>query len=190
MAAVLPKDVQLEVKQTAYRLADEFGYMHKSRPESGEFMARLQKNKHVGGVLANYMGKDEIKTYIKDAILNRYSKDKRSTALPSDQQTLAQQVADHFGEAASPIDRLGDTHLLRLGSGGLVVVSQGTLMKWETALRKALEFIERCPGLPPPDGNLRILLNIAPLGTQSTTADRTHLKKSLEYMKVDIRFAE
>jgi hypothetical protein len=136
------------------------------------------------------MAKNEIKTYIKDAILNRYSKDKRGTALPSDQQALAQQVSDHYGEVASPIDRAGDTHLLRLGGGDLVVVSQGTLMKWETALRKALEFIERCPGLPPPVGTLRILLNIAPLGTQTTTADRTHLKKSLQYIKVDIRFAE
>ena len=191
MSVVLPKAVQLAVKQTCYRLLDEFGYMHKSRADSSLFMARLQNNPHVGKVLANYMKKEDIKTYIKDAILNRYSKDKRAKALPSDQQTLADLVTDYYGKVANSIERAGDIHLLRLGrSEDLVVVSQGTLMKWETALRKALEFIERAPGLPPQAGTLRILLNIAPLANQPTTGDRTHLKKSLEYIKVDIRFAE
>lgn len=190
MSVVLPKAVQLAVKEACYRLLDDFGYMYISRAESSLFMARLQNNQYVGKVLANYMKKEDIKTYIKDAILNRYSKDKRAKALPSDQQALADLVANHYGKVVNPIERNGDVHLLRLGSNDLVVVSQGTLVKWETALRKALEFVERAPGLPPPAGTLRILLNIAPLGTQTTRGDKTHLKKSLAYIKVEIRFAE
>lgn len=190
MAQVLPREVQIQVKLAAYRKADEFGYMYKSRVESGEFMDRLVRDREVGAVLADFMSKDSIKTYIKDAILNRYMKDKKKERLPSDPEGLGLVVARFYGSNAYPIDGDSNTHLFRLNDDSYALVSQGTLLKWETALRKALEYIEKAPGLPPQGVKMRVLLNIASLGTHSTHADRDHLKKSLAFVGVDVNFAD
>lgn len=190
MAVKLPKEVQKRLKAAIYVKADEFGYMHKSRTENGEFMDRLVRDSQVGGVIAEYLSKDSIKTYIKDAVLNRYMKDKKGAALPSDPKSLAMVVGRFYKTEALPIDGAAATHLYRLADDTLAIASQGTLLKWETALRKALEFVERSPGLPPKDGVFKILLNIASLGIHSTVADREHLRKSLALINVDINFAD
>lgn len=190
MAKVLPPDVQLNVKQAVYRKADDFGYMHKSRIDSGVFMENLIKDREVGGVLAQYMGKGAIKTYIKDAILNRYMKDKKEMVLPSKPAGLLPMVKKLYNQEAIPIHSANSVFLFRLGNNDVLLVAQGTLLKWETALRKALEYIEKAPGLPPKEETLHIVLNIASLGQPSTAADRDHLRKALAYVGVNIHFAD
>jgi hypothetical protein len=190
MAKVLPPDVQLKVKQSVYRKADDFGYMYKSRIDSGVFMENLIKDREVGGVLSQYMGKDALKTYIKDAILNRYMKDKKKMALPTKPTGLLPMVKKLYHQEAFLIESSDSVFLFRLESNDILLVTQGTLLKWETALRKALEFIEKAPGLPPNEGVLHIILNIASLGQPSTAADREHLTKALAYVGVNIHFAD
>lgn len=190
MAQNLPKAIQAQVKKAVFQKADDFGYMHKSRVDSGIFMENLTKDREVGGVLAQYMGKDAIKTYIKDAVLNRYMKDKKKKALPSKPEDLLPVIRKHYFQEAHSIHAAKSIFLFRLESGDILLITQGTLVKWETALRKALEFIQSSPGLPPKEGNLHIVLNIASLGQPSTAADRDHLKKALAYVGVNIHFAD
>jgi hypothetical protein len=190
MSVNLPSDVQLKVKQAVYREADEFAYMHKGRVENGVFMSNLVKNPEVGGVLAQYMGKAAIKTYIKDGVLNRYTKDKKEMVLPSKPAALLPMIKKLYRQEAIPIEAANPVFLFRLGNNDLLLVAQGTLLKWETALRKALEYIEKAPGLPPKEEILHIILNIATLGKPSTAADRDHLTKALAYVGVKIHFVD
>lgn len=190
MATRLPPDVQVKVKQAVYRKADDFGYMHKSRVDSGVFMENLIKDSEVGGVLAQYMTRDSLKTYIKDSILNRYMKIKKEISLPSKPDGLLPMVKKLFHQEAYPVHNGNPVFLFRLENNDFLLVAQGTLLKWETALRKALEFIEKAPGLPPKEGILHIVLNIAALGQPSTTADIDHLTKALAYVGVKIHFAD
>ncbi len=190
MAIVLPRAVQLQVKTAAYQKADDFGYMHKSRVDSGIFMENLVRDREVGGVLSQYMGKDAIKTYIKDAVLNRYMKDKKETILPSGPEGLLPLIRKLYLQEAHSIHAANPVFLFRLENDDILLIAQGTLIKWETALRKALEFIETSPGLPPKEGPLHIVLNIAALGQPSTAADQIHLKKALAYVGVNIHFTD
>jgi hypothetical protein len=190
MANKLPRAVQAQVKKAVFQKADDFGYMHKSRVDSGIFMENLVKDREVGGVLAQYMGKDAVKTYIKDGVLNGYMKDKKKAALASEPEGLLPVIRRIYSQEAHTIHSANPIFLFRLESGDILLIAQGTLIKWETALRKALEFIERSPGLPPKEGRLQIVLNIASLGQPSTAADRDHLKKALAYVGVNIHFAD
>lgn len=190
MAVLLPKDVQLQVREGVYRKADEFGYMSKSRVDNGVFMDNLVKDYEVGGLLAQYIDKGTIKTYIKDAILNRYMKEKKKTILPTNPESFLPIVRKFFNQEAHSIYAIDPVYLFRLDNNDMLLIAQGTLVKWETALRKALEFIAKAPGLPPKEGDLNIVLNIATLGQPSTQADRDHLKKALSYVNVILHFAE
>jgi hypothetical protein len=190
MSVNLPTDVQDKVKQAVYRKADEFAYMHKSRVENSVFMANLVKDPEVGGVLAQYLEKADIKTYVKDAVLNRYTKDKKKKVLPSKSAGLLPMVKKLYHQEAFPIESSNPVFLFRLENNNILLIAQGTLTKWETALRKALEFIERAPGLPPEKEALHIVLNIATLGKPMTAADREHLTKTLTYVDVRIHFAD
>ncbi len=190
MAKQLPAAVRKAVKETVYRKADAFGYCHKSRIDSGVFMEQLVKDKEVGKVLSEHIPKADIKTYIKDALLNRYSKDKKGRLLPSDSEGLIKVIRKVSGQDATVIDKVGSVFLFKLDDNDLLVVAQGTLIKWETALRKALEFVSKAPGLPPSDVDLHILLNIAVMGKPLTQADRNHLATALKFVGVDINFSE
>ncbi len=190
MSVNLPADVQAKVKRAVYRKADEFAYTHKSRVQNGVFMLNLVKDPEVGGLLGQFMGKAAIKTYIKDGVLNRYTKDKKEMVLPSKPAGLLPMVKKLYHQDAIPIESANPVFLFRLGNKDVLLVAQGTLLKWETALRKALEFIEKAPGLPPKEETLHIVLNIATLGKPSTTADRDHLSKALAYVGVKIHFAD
>jgi len=187
----LPDKVRKVVKESVYKKADDFCYMHKSRVESGVFMENLVRDPEVGLVLAEYMNRGALKTYIKDAILNRYMKDKKRTWLPSKPDQIIPLMRKIYEQDASIIyHHGGDIFLFRLDNGDLVLIAQGTLLKWETALRKALEFLAKSPGLPPTTGRLHTLLNIAILGLPFTEADRTHLVTALGYVGVKLHIAD
>lgn len=191
MAQVLPESVRIAVRDAIYKKADEFSYMHKSRVESGAFMENLVRDPEVGRILADYMAKDMIKTYIKDAVLNRYMKEKKRKCLPSDPEELLASIRMVFSQGATIIHHEGaDVFLFRLDDSDLLLIAQGTLLKWETALRKALEFIARSPGLPPREGSLHTLLNIAVLGASFTESDRAHLVSALSYVGVGLHLAD
>lgn len=189
MAANLPNRVRLQVRDAIYKKADDFCYMHKSRIESGVFMENLVKDPEVGKIIGEYLPKDAIKTYIKDAVLNRYMKEKKKGSLPSDPALLLPVIQKVYSQDADLI-HAEHVFLFRLEKGDLLLISQGTLVKWETALRKALEFIARSPGLPPQDGRLHTLLNIAVMGSPFTEADKNHLASALGHVGVTLNIAD
>lgn len=140
-----PAGVATAIKDIVYREADRFCYLARDRVANGQFLDRLVEHPQVGGVLEQHIQKAEVRTYIKDAILNRYSKDKTLEAAPLNQdEIVSKTLNEEF--------RLIETHassgvsLLRSASGvRYVVAARGTYLKWETALRKALLYIPKKP---------------------------------------------
>ena len=97
-----PKDVAQQVKEAVYEKADEFEYLTRSRTCNGQFLDSLVIDPMVGDKLVSYMSRAEIRTYIKDAILNRYSKDKTLVAKP---KNVADIIYARFSVKADKIEK-------------------------------------------------------------------------------------
>lgn len=183
----IPQKVRSALVAAVCIEADRHGYMNRDRVQNGIFMDNLLKNPEIGGRLSEYINKSKLKTYIKDSILNRYAKDKTATELTTDTQSLIQQK---FGSESIVIEsglaKNNRLSLHRLKNDDLLIVSGGTLLKWETALRKALDFIAKSPKLPPTDKKLNILLVLATAGRSLTTGDKELLSKSLKFIGVEV----
>ena len=184
----VPDDEATTVKALAYELADDCNYLALGRVKSGQFMNRLVTREDVGGVVAKYVKRSEVRTYIKDAILNRYSKDKTQAEKPSDYAPI---IKKQFAFASELMDE--DTKgvkLFKKADGSVnktyVIVAEGTFLKWETALRKALLRIGRLPIAAAPDADLNILLGLFAQYKKITQADKDLLEKSLSFSQAKV----
>lgn len=185
MSQKVPDDVAKRVKQRVYQLADERCYLALGRTRSGAFMDQLVSEPTVGGRLADFLGKTQVRTYIKDAVLNRYSKDKMEGAKPVDFRPI---IDDRIGISTEEIEDMGKGVRLFKENGGhpqerFVVVSEGTLIKWETALRKALYCIATLPAAQRPTSDFQILLSLFAQFKRLTDADKRLLVKSLTFCR-------
>lgn len=141
-----PKNISDAVKATIYKAADDAKYMAMSRVDSGQFMDGLVRRKDIGGVLEGYIAKQQIRHYIKDGVLNRYTKDKARDAYKLNLEAV---IKSEFGFDVSKSANGNGVVLYRSQQctvdGKYVVVAKGTFLKWETALRKSLCFIAAAP---------------------------------------------
>lgn len=138
MSNSLPPKVAKEIKKIVHQEADQQRYCSMSRPESGAFMDSLVKRDEVGGVISQYIPKAEVRTYIKDGILNAYSKAYARKSRPSD---LGSVINSAYGMDCAFIEKRGDVEIYAAHQGDsrkYVLIAYGTFLKWETALRKLL----------------------------------------------------
>ncbi|MCA9469497.1 MAG: hypothetical protein KC643_29200 [Nitrospira sp.] len=179
MSNKLPAEVAKQVKEIVYEAADNVDYLAMARTDSGKFLKSLVEKKEVGGVISQYVNKPEVRHYIKDAILNRYSKDKTGDAIPKDIRSIIKNEYGFDSEESHKEEKLRLFRAVGHGhEGEYVVVSDGTMLKWETALRRALLFIA---------GNLfthkakriNILLMLFAQHKKVTPSDKKHLEKAL-----------
>ena len=102
-----------------------------------------------------------------------------SKALAS--KTAESTIAEVYGENAAVIGRHdskgNELSILRADSGNIYVVSSGTALKWETALRKALETIASTPTLTVKDKAPSICLKLS--APDMTEADKELIKNAL-----------
>lgn len=101
-------------------------------------MDSLVKREDVGGVISQYISKAEVRTYIKDGILNAYSKAYARKSRPSDLVSVIDAI---FSMDCTYIEKRGDVEIYACsedGSRKYVLIAYGTFLKWETALRKLL----------------------------------------------------
>jgi hypothetical protein len=185
MSVQLPREVQKCVKAEIYRRADETSYLRMGRIENGLFMDSLLASEDVGGVLGQYMPAEKVRTYIKDGVLNRYSKDRRP--LERDVDAAIRQV---FGIDGLEIEYRRPVSLHRLESGELLVTARGTYTKWETAIRRMLEFMAGAPGLRDGDQATRKLLVLFSGGATVNRADRELLCRGLRLMGIEMAIYE
>lgn len=190
MANSLPKPVQAKIKKVVFKKADEFGYMECGRIESGRFLDMLVDDVEVGKVIIEYMPKERVRTYIKDGVLNAYTKAATKKALAA--STPENVIKNVFNETASIIQagkgNQSGLFVLRAESGRIYVVSGGTVLKWETALRKALDKIANSPNLTINGKVPSICLKLSLSGQSLTEADKTHISTAVGAVGVKVVF--
>lgn len=178
MSNRVPENIRAKIADLVFQKADEHRYLEKDRPANGQFMDNLIADPEIGVKLQEFMAKGAVKTYIKDGILNRYSKVRR--ALPKD---IEKYLIPAFGNSQDEVDYVSRDHisLHRMDHGGLVVVGRTTYIKWETGLRKVLLYIACAPGLPPNDGTkFEKSLIIFHRGIPVNSGDKAAVSKAIE----------
>lgn len=192
MGKVLPNDLSKAIKKAIYQKADEFGYSTSGRIESGQFLDQLVEDPEIGGRLREYLPKERIRTYIKDGVLNAYTKGIKAAALSL--RSPEEIVARIFKTSASIIQSDSTKNpsliVLRSETGSIYIISKGTVLKWETALRKALEIISREPNLIVDGKTPSIILQLATTNQALTVADKIHIKNALNAVGVVACFTD
>lgn len=190
MAKVLTSDQKAKIKKTIFEKANAFGYATCDRSDSGRFMDELVEDPEVGGILKQYVAKERVRTYIKDGVLNAYKKEltKKAFATTSPTDTI-QQI---YGVESSVIQQCSGKEatvsVSRSINGQIFVTSGGTVLKWETALRKALEIIARQPGLTIKNSTPSICLHLAASSQNLTDGDKKHIVDALAAIGVKALF--
>ena len=180
----------IDIPDVVYKKADEYFYSSHTRPDNSAFMDSLVIDVDVGYVLREYMDNAVIRTYIKDSILNAYSKQRGKDILSAESATDT--VKQLFGIDTSVIQNQKNNNkavsVCRSDDGKIFVVSEGTVLKWETALRKALEIIAREPGLSVDGFSQSICLQLADISASITDGDKKHISTALAAISVKARF--
>lgn len=175
----LPSEVAQEVRELVFSIADSENYLTSSRSDNSRLLSRLVGMSDVGQRLRQFMKRDEVRTYIKDAILNRYAKEKRAESREFD---VVAAIHTSFGFEAEMIeaDAKGELALYRNGRGThFVVVCDGTILKWETALRKALLYAASRPFSDRPNVSVNYLLTLFARSRRVSQSDLELLRKAL-----------
>jgi len=186
MAKALPKDVAARIQMSVFKKADEHGYASQGRVENGRFMDDLVDDPEIGGVIKEYVQGGKVRTYIKDGVLNAYTKQKTKQILHA--HDPIQIICLTFGVEEVFILNKGDIAVCRSSNERIFVIGRGTVLKWETALRKALEYIARTPGIRV-DGNYpTICLQLAVVNDDITEGDKTQIINALAAVGVKVYF--
>jgi hypothetical protein len=179
MSKKVPDDIAKEIKELVFQEADRVNYLARSRTDNGNFLAQLVAMQNVGGRLSQYMKKAEVRTYIKDAILNRYSKDKTQEERPDELEPI---IRGKVGINAHFVEQETKSQISLFNSPSdscFVVVADGTFLKWETALRKALLYVASKPFSDRPDVSIKILLTLFARYQKVSPSDLRHIEKAL-----------
>jgi len=188
MAKILDNKKAANIKELVYEKADKYDYINRSRVDNGKFMTALVDDPDVGGVLSEYLDRDKIRTYIKDGILNAYTKSRKKEILI--RNSPIDTIKKIYSIAVTDIQTVGDVTVCRSNDGRLFVVSNGTFLKWETALRKALELIAREAKLFVKGKTYEICLQLVVLNKGITDGDKSLITDALEAIGVKARFCD
>lgn len=174
----IPDEIAKVIKDIVFIEAERINYLARSRNDNGGFLDQLVLMPEIGGKLSQYMKKAEVRTYIKDAILNRYSKDKTQQKRPDNTKVITE-----LGLNAIFIecDKGNSIDLYRsIDDNCFVVITDGTVLKWETALRKALSYIAEKP-FSQRDASIKIILVLFARCRKITPSDIHQLSKTLSF---------
>ena len=181
MSKKMPADVEKEIKKTAYALCEEKGYGDGTRVDSTAFIDMLLARPDVGGRLKEYLPSSNVRVYIKDTLCGRYTKD--LTAKKMAQYKPTEAIKEVYGVDAYYVAKSGDVTICKDSGGELIyLVDYSTLVRWESALRRILEYIARMPQVSSNPELVRICLVIVDQTSKMTYADKIQLAKALEYV--------
>jgi hypothetical protein len=156
-------------------------------------MENLGRDPEVGGRIENYLGSTKVKTYIKDTILNRYAKDRK--VLPRSLEELLYPI---YGELVEIDYRQQDkVSLYRVENNGrLVAVSRASDLKWETGLRKLVQYVAAMPDaaaipslFPASMSHPELVLVISEYGSPINDSDKHLIEKGLNLINVQCLWA-
>jgi len=186
----LPTKITEQVKQAVYIKADAHGYGARTRSDNSAFMDSLVTDADVGCVLKEYMDYADIRTYIKDGILNYYAKQRSNKIFANESAIDTLRLLFDTDTSIIHEEKIHTkkVYVCRSENGKIFVVSDGTVSKWETALRKALDIIAREPGLTVDGVTPTICLQLADVSKTMTDGDKKHISTALSAISVKARF--
>ena len=188
MAKLLPNDVEKAIKNAIFKKAREYGYSSRGRRDNGIFMDDLLDDPEVGLRLKEYLPTEKIRTYIKDGVLNAYTK--QQTQLLLDSYSAEKILGDTFNKISLfLIEKRNGINIFRDEDYKIYVLSQGTVTKWETALRKALDKLASCPKLSERQIPA-ICLQLATQNGDLTEADCDHINRALAAINVSAYYCK
>jgi len=176
----VPQSIAKKVKNIVFEEAAKANYLAMARPDAGVFINGLVTRPDVGGEIIKYIKRDKVRTYIKDGILNRFSKDKTKEATPDDLKPIVKSIYNLDAEESHSEVKLSlykSTSPESLNE--YIVISEGTVIKWETALRKALLFISAKPFSKTANG-VHILLLLFAQHKLVPPSDKKNLESALK----------
>lgn len=178
----LPDEIREEIYDYVFSVADHEGYLTNNRQQNRILIQNLVINPKVGQLLEQFMPKGDVRVYIKDAVLNRYTKIRRSF----DHRNLPVIMHRELGLTVSEIDHNSPVSLFRASDGKYIVVSIGTSVKWETALKKMLLYIGAKQNLLKMDDQLLKCVLINTIGIPIPPGDTDLLIRSLKVIGVGL----
>lgn len=186
MAIHLPEDVRKKIKRLVYSRADEVGYCSQSRIENGAFLNQLVEDPEIGGVISQYCRGESVRTYIKDGVLNAYAKDVvRKKLNRINNQDVVKRL---YGVDAPRVGKVDKLTIHRSEDNRIFLVQTGTYLKWETALRKLLEWVAANEQRYNQSRSVDLCLLLAVNEGEMSLSDKDLLLKALDFIGVKIFF--
>lgn len=180
----VPAEVSREIRELTFAKADACSYGSASRVDNGAFIDRLVQDNEIGGRLRTFLPADKIRTYIKDAILNAYSKHIIKNKLGNvDFVSVIKKV---YGKSSSLICSKDNVRVFRSEDRNIFLITTGTYLKWESALRRLLEFVANNPQLNESEETVNLCLTLVTSNAERNTGDEKLLKEALKYINIQV----
>lgn len=190
MATTIPKDKLKLIRQRTFEELDRANYSKSSRPDNTTLIENMLQNPEIGGIIGQYYSKERIRTYIKDSLLNLYAKRQKKSQRPT-QDMLMKFCAQKYlvGNFATVPSGDKEVQLLKAAQSPIyVLIVEGTLLKWESALRKGLLYAAAHPLGHNAQNTVHILLSIFMGGVPMTPSDKKVLGLALSRAGADAYF--
>jgi len=184
----LPKEVREEVKAEIFKRADEYDYSKRSRSDNGRFMDTLVDDSKIGKRLQEHMEPAKVRTYIKDGVLHQYTTEQRNRAFVS--QCPKDLIKKHYNVETSVLSEQDGIIVCATPESEIFVISRGTVLKWETAVRKALDFITKNNRLIIRDEKPAIILQLVTTKADMTGADYKQIESALNMIDIKVSFSD
>ncbi len=179
MSRGIPEKISKEIKAKVFLEADRINYLARNTSDNNAFINNLVAMPEVGGRLSQFINKMELRTYIKDAILHRYSEQKAKENRPNKIEPIINELMGITAELLET-DLKNQINIFKsLNDGRFIVVTDGTILKWETALRKALLYITSKPLSDQKEMKISIILTLFARRQKVSPSDMRHLEKAL-----------
>lgn len=93
----VPEHIRAELKTRLWRAADEIGWMQVSRTVKSQWYDNWAKDPNIGGVIERYVDRRQVRIYLKDTFLKKYSAARKAAparplrilAIPDETQVVA-----------------------------------------------------------------------------------------------------
>lgn len=183
----VPEDALTPITKKVWEEAERIGYLTCTKPQSRIFMETLVQRPDVGGVLANYMDKTAVKTYIKDGILHDYTDAMKAQSVPTKDNLIEwcknQFNVDDFHVVEHINHDWKKILVLRSDSKDFyIIIVDGSFKQWGIAIQKALEYISDKPFAQQSSMPIHLVLSLYCKRKPVSHIEKMSLTKALSYI--------
>lgn len=184
MSIKIPPEIRKQIFGRVHELADRHKYLQKGRHDNARFLDALVADPQVGRRLREFMPEERVKSYVKDAIVNKYAK-KRKGLLKDVGRHLPAEFAAGY-EIGTDKEKTVSLH--RSKGGVLLAAARTTHIKWETGVRKLLLYVAALPEQSRGKGGgarPRLMLVIHEHGNPVNESDKKLTEGALHLVGID-----